>query len=46
MITTTANSGSFSSDKKALAVTMHAIEKGFDVDMTPLEQQLIYMPLM
>jgi len=41
-----ANSGSFSSDKKALAVTIHAIEMGFDVDMTPLEQQLIYMPLM
>ena len=40
------NAGSFSSDPKALLVTKNAISRGLDMELTPIERMLLYMPLM
>ena len=40
------NAGSFATDGRALRVSKLAIEKGFDLELNPLERSLLYMPLM
>ena len=34
----------FAADAKALAAARHAVEKGFDRDMLPVEKQFVYLP--
>lgn len=34
----------FAADAKALAAARHAVEKGFDRDMLPVERQFVYLP--
>jgi uncharacterized protein (DUF924 family) len=36
----------FASDARALQLTLHAIENGYDTEMTKAERQFLYMPLM
>ena len=40
------NAGAFFADDKALRVSTTAVEKAFDVQLTPIERQLLYMPFM
>jgi len=37
---------SFATDEKALSVTQHAMEKGLDRALPPLQRAFLYMPLM